>query len=174
MVVSSGRHRGKAVLLPPKVVVIGRSRECHVRLASRLVSGKHCALAPHGRTLSVCDLGSRHGTYVNGGRIDRQTRVKHGDALQVGPVSFRVCVPRAPSWKEPLDRQRQEIAWLWEETDAALWDALERVEGAGLEGAIGPASGDGSASLEPSGDEIAIAAGHLWNSGLGNGRNGSD
>jgi hypothetical protein len=172
LVVTGGRHRGNVVLLPPKVVLIGRSRQCHLRLASHLVGKRHCALAPHGRTLSVCDLGTHSGTYVNGRRVDGQARVRHGDELRVGPVHFRVCVPRTLCWKEPLDPQRREIAWLWDAADDALWDHLDRL-GDTPPRAERFAGRDGNGSCADNGDHVAIAAGRLWTSAMGNGHNGS-
>lgn len=160
------------MLLPPKILLIGRSRDCHLRLASKQVSKRHCALAPHGHSLSVCDLGSRNGTYVNGRRIMGQIRVKHGDELRVGPVQFRVCVPHTLCWKVPLDRHRREIAWLWHSADDTLWESLDRLSDTLPRGE--PFSRhDGAAACDDNGEHVAIAAGELWSAATGNGHNGA-
>jgi predicted component of type VI protein secretion system len=48
------------------VVVIGRSRECDVQLEEPAVSRRHCRLLVEGDRVLVEDLGSRHGTRVDG------------------------------------------------------------------------------------------------------------
>ena len=66
-------------------VVVGRSRECDVRLDDGNVSRRHFEL---GRTedsgWAVVDLGSTNGTEVNGRRITRRTPLDDGDRIAIG------------------------------------------------------------------------------------------
>jgi pSer/pThr/pTyr-binding forkhead associated (FHA) protein len=70
------------------------------------ISRRHCRIRVRGRQVTVCDLGSANGTYVNGQLVTGEWVLYSGDQLQVGPVAFllefgaghpvrdaRVCVP---------------------------------------------------------------------------------
>ena len=64
-------------------VVIGRSPDCDVILASDSVSRQHAELVAHGDNWSVRDLGSRNGTGVNGVRVNGERPLQPGDVLQI-------------------------------------------------------------------------------------------
>lgn len=90
--------------------VIGRDPRCHLRPNNCHVSNFHCALVVGNRSLVLKDLGSEHGTYVNGERITK-TALKDGDQIRVAKLVFGVkvmadpLVPRKPKKKgqsEPL------------------------------------------------------------------------
>lgn len=68
-------------------VVLGRSPEADVRIDDRWVSRRHCELAEIDGTVVVRDLGSTHGTYVNGRQIS-EARLRPDDKLTVGLTSF--------------------------------------------------------------------------------------
>jgi len=61
------------VILGKTQCVIGRSRECQVRIPAPEVSRKHCLLEIDPPCVRVRDLGSRNGTFVNGVMIGRRT-----------------------------------------------------------------------------------------------------
>jgi predicted component of type VI protein secretion system len=61
------------------------------------VSRRHAALRPAGGDLEVEDLGSLNGTWVNGSRINRPTRLAPGDRLRVGDTTFEVEGPPVPA-----------------------------------------------------------------------------
>lgn len=65
-------------------VLLGRSGECDVVIASRQVSGKHLALTRTTRGWSVQDLDSANGTYCNGVLV-REKELQTGDVLDIGP-----------------------------------------------------------------------------------------
>lgn len=64
-------------------MVIGRSPDCDVVLASDSVSRQHAELVAHGDAWSVRDLGSRNGTGVNGIRIQGERALQPGDVVQI-------------------------------------------------------------------------------------------
>jgi sigma-B regulation protein RsbU (phosphoserine phosphatase) len=64
-------------------VVIGRSPDCDVVLASDSVSRQHAELVAHGDAWSVRDLGSRNGTGVNGVRVNGERPLQPGDVIQI-------------------------------------------------------------------------------------------
>lgn len=63
--------------------VLGRGSESTVRLEDRWLSRRHCELSLVEGLLHVRDLGSKHGTFVNGERIAECT-LYPGDRLQIG------------------------------------------------------------------------------------------
>ena len=64
-------------------VVIGRSPDCDVVLASDSVSRQHAELVAQGESWTVRDLGSRNGTGVNGARMTGERALQPGDVVQV-------------------------------------------------------------------------------------------
>jgi pSer/pThr/pTyr-binding forkhead associated (FHA) protein len=65
-------------------VVLGRSRECDVRVADGNVSRRHCEIVQETPTAwALVDLGSTNGTEVNGRRVSR-IRLVDGDRITLG------------------------------------------------------------------------------------------
>ena len=80
---------GRVVPLTTSRVVIGRSRECDVRVDDGNVSRRHCEVAQEGPTAwTVADLGSTNGTEVNGERIARRQRLDDGDRITIGSTEL--------------------------------------------------------------------------------------
>src|SRR5688572_11772132 len=61
-------------------IELGRGDEVGVRIDDRWLSRRHCRLDLIDGVLSVRDLGSRHGTYING-QIVRECKLLPGDEL---------------------------------------------------------------------------------------------
>jgi pSer/pThr/pTyr-binding forkhead associated (FHA) protein len=59
------------IALDRAVVVVGRHRWCDVRIASPRVSRRPCCLTLDRDGVPVRDLGSTHGTRINGRRVDQ-------------------------------------------------------------------------------------------------------
>jgi pSer/pThr/pTyr-binding forkhead associated (FHA) protein len=68
-------------------VVLGRCPEADVRIDDRWVSRRHCELVESDGMLVVRDLGSTHGTFVNGRQVT-EARLRPEDKLTVGLTSF--------------------------------------------------------------------------------------
>jgi len=79
-----------------EITVIGRRRDCNLRISLSKVSRKHCRLVQAGDELRIEDLGSSNGTFHNGERI-RNMAVTAGDRIQIGPVTFIVQIDGQPS-----------------------------------------------------------------------------
>ncbi len=90
LIIQSGKLQGKRLVLPEKEVLIGRDEECHVRLASSLVSRRHCVLHGSPEGLWVRDLSSQNGTFVNDVQVTEPVLLKPGDVLLVGATQFQV------------------------------------------------------------------------------------
>ena len=68
---------------------IGRGTDVALRIDDRWISRKHCRLELDGDQVIVHDLGSRHGTYVNGVAIE-SSRLLPGNELCLGLSHFLV------------------------------------------------------------------------------------
>jgi pSer/pThr/pTyr-binding forkhead associated (FHA) protein len=92
--------RARQILLSGPEAVIGRKKGSTVRINAHEVSRQHCRLRITPALVSVRDLGSANGTFVNGKPITGERPLRPGDRLQVGRLQF--LVEYQPS-DEPLD-----------------------------------------------------------------------
>jgi len=67
---------------------IGRDSDRDLILSTAGVSRRHAGLYIDGGELYIEDSGSRNGTYLNGGRVESRTPVRHNDILQIGEYEF--------------------------------------------------------------------------------------
>jgi predicted component of type VI protein secretion system len=86
-----GRSASSTLKLNEGVTSIGRHDDCVIRIKSSQVSRRHCEIVDAGGKLTVRDLGSSNGTFVNGKRINGQQVLKPGDELAVGAVTLQVA-----------------------------------------------------------------------------------
>ena len=70
--------------------VIGRSGECDLAIADTYLSSRHARFANDDGDLTVEDLGSTNGTYVNQTMVHGRVHLEKGDIVQVGGVLFEV------------------------------------------------------------------------------------
>ena len=85
----------KVFPLPSSVTVIGRRKNCDLRIALESVSRRHCQFNIVDKTLKLRDLGSRNGTFLNGKRIEEQV-LKPGDSIKIGPIVFAMQINGQP------------------------------------------------------------------------------
>jgi len=90
LTVAKGRTRTREVKLRSAETIIGRRSGCGLRIASAEVSRRHCRLCYQDGLLTVEDLASANGTYLNGKRVTSRHLIRPGDRLQIGPVIFEV------------------------------------------------------------------------------------
>jgi len=69
--------------------VMGRDPECDMFVDNVDVSWRHCLLDLQSRGMSVLDLNSTNGTFVNGILV-RDAPLKPGDRLELGPCAFAI------------------------------------------------------------------------------------
>jgi hypothetical protein len=73
------------VALGPEPLVIGRAPSSGLMLAAHEVSRAHCRIAAVGEEVSIADLESTNGTFVDGKRIAGTVGWPQGVAAQIGP-----------------------------------------------------------------------------------------
>jgi diguanylate cyclase (GGDEF)-like protein len=85
LIIMTGLNAGQVFSLEGRESIIGRSRDCHVRIEDVGISRQHTRVVRtlEGKYLAE-DLSSTNGTFIGGRRIDR-AEIASGDLLQVGP-----------------------------------------------------------------------------------------
>jgi pSer/pThr/pTyr-binding forkhead associated (FHA) protein len=76
-------------IMPGSIKTIGRSPGAEFIVDAGMVSRLHCQVTAGATELTVVDLDSTNGTFVNGQRITRAS-LKEGDKLGIGRVELVV------------------------------------------------------------------------------------
>ena len=88
-------------------VVLGRGQDADIRFEDELVSRRHCALSFDGGSVTVEDLGSTNGTFVDGNFVHKQI-LDSDNRLQIGKMVLKVAY-KDPS-EEAFSRELYEAA----------------------------------------------------------------
>jgi predicted component of type VI protein secretion system len=88
LVLLQGGKRTRAIRLRSQDAILGRRRGCDVRVAAHEISRQHCRIRTQGTRVTVADLGSANGTYINGQLLTDERLVRSGDQLRIGSVTF--------------------------------------------------------------------------------------
>lgn len=75
--------------------LIGRLDDCHIRIPIADVSRKHCEILIEDGSITIRDLGSSNGTYVNQERVEEMA-LSAGDLISLGGLVFVVRVNGEP------------------------------------------------------------------------------
>src|SRR5262245_27479862 len=95
--------RERELLLVERLIV-GRDPACDISFDDGLLSRRHAEFVASASAVTVRDLGSRNGIFVNGTRRAEQS-LKPGDVVQIGPLRVRYLPDRAatPGASSPAD-----------------------------------------------------------------------
>ena len=92
----SGKYQGGELPLEEgQEILIGRSSNLTMVLVEEMVSRKHARILYDGRAISIEDLGSTNGTFVNGEKI-RKTTLQEGDRVLIGTSILKVVSTASP------------------------------------------------------------------------------
>lgn len=105
----------KQIALTKGTVILGRGTDADIRLDDELVSRKHCQLEFDGRYVTVTDLNSTNGTFVDGSPIQSR-RLESDNRLQIGKMVLKV------DFKDPTEE-----AFDKELYEAATMDPLTKI-----------------------------------------------
>ena len=120
LTVLTGPHKGNRFCFGDiNPALLGRASECDIRFCGDnrdlCISRRHCRLTFEPPMLSVEDLGSGNGTYINGHQCDRLAsgeafdgsqmeaepgEARDGDIMTVGGMSFQVSIMDCQEWQE--------------------------------------------------------------------------
>jgi DNA-binding winged helix-turn-helix (wHTH) protein len=81
--------------------VIGRGRDVHIPLYTSTTSRHHARIEVSGNDVTLEDLDSRHGTYVNRKRISGKMRLEPGDEITIGGERLVLWSPAGETSPEP-------------------------------------------------------------------------
>ena len=82
-------------------LTLGRAKDCAISIPDARLSRRHSELRCHGGQVTIADLGSINGTFVNGKRIDLAQPLQNGDRVRVGPFEFLFEVLAPPPAEVP-------------------------------------------------------------------------
>lgn len=106
LVVLSEGLTGKSYELKVEKTTVGRSDDNNFQIPEASVSSHHCEIHLKGKDVSVKDLGSTNGTFINGERVTEGT-VKPGQILRLGSIDIRLETGEAdPAAKKTFDQTR--------------------------------------------------------------------
>ncbi len=80
---------GPAIPLDRPIVFIGRHADCDVRIDSKKISRRHCAIVQLADRLVIRDLGSTNGVYWNGQRVEEAVLAPR-DEIQIANLHYQV------------------------------------------------------------------------------------
>ncbi len=84
IVVLNGKQRGAKLTLDMPSCSIGRSYEASLLITDNACSRKHCAIIRQGDSYCAQDLGSKHGTSIDGVPVSNKHVLKNGTKLLIG------------------------------------------------------------------------------------------
>ena len=106
-----GKHEGREIKISVPKFIIGRGDGAHLRPGSDMVSRKHCAIKVADGKVTIDDLGSRNGSFVNGQRITESYTAQSGDKIKIGRLQFELLIdPVKPGAKKPKVKNVVEAA----------------------------------------------------------------
>src|SRR5262245_49188854 len=86
----SGKYQGGEFPLGDhQEIIVGRSSDLDMVLVEDMVSRRHARIACSDQQITIEDLGSTNGTFVNGEKIKRAT-LKEGDRVLIGTSILKV------------------------------------------------------------------------------------
>jgi hypothetical protein len=97
LVIRQGEGAGDEYALEGETVIGREHGSADVVLADPGISRRHAAVRAGGGRITVTDLGSSNGTYVNGSRLSGEVELADGDEIQVGGTVLSVHGSGAPA-----------------------------------------------------------------------------
>jgi hypothetical protein len=89
-----GSLSGNSLEVTVPKIILGRQRDCHVRLKDDGVSRHHCTLEQREDGIYLCDLGATNGVRINGKRLrEMEQKLAPGDRVQIGAAEIRLEIP---------------------------------------------------------------------------------
>ena len=94
---------GKAIALAEGVHTVGRDPGAALWIDSAHISRQHARIVVRDGCVTIEDLGSRNGTFVNGGRLTTAGPLNDGDELRLGSISLSVRISSGTTRTMPAD-----------------------------------------------------------------------
>src|SRR5579859_2525212 len=98
--VLAGPEQGQLFKVTRPTTTVGRSNACEVVVTDPLVSRQHCQILLGMSGVSLRDLGSTNGTFLNGVRVT-ESPLRNQDVISVGSTRLRFAVELAKDSADP-------------------------------------------------------------------------
>ena len=107
----SGKYQGGEIpLQDAQELVVGRASDAGIVLVEEMVSRRHARFLLSNTELSIEDLGSTNGTFVNGEKIQKST-LKEGDRVLIGTSILKVVpADTASASRRKMEPPRPSVA----------------------------------------------------------------
>jgi len=93
---------GNEHLLENAISRLGRAPENEIVIISNRASREHARIVREGRKVSLEDLQSTNGTFLNGQRLLSKTQLRDGDEIAVGEFTFQFYDPDTTTRETPF------------------------------------------------------------------------
>ena len=106
---------GKFVKLSQAAITLGRDDSNDVVIDAPSVSDFHAEITSDAQHISVVDLLSASGTFVNEHRINGRCQLKAWDVIRLGTVELEVIDPserRPEDWALSIESDRKSVVWV--------------------------------------------------------------
>jgi pSer/pThr/pTyr-binding forkhead associated (FHA) protein len=112
-----GENEGVEIkLTPPREIFIGRSEDSDVFLGEKKISRKHAQITVSEDEVSITDLESTNGSFVNSKKIS-EVKLKNKDKIKVGSSVIEVEIQmssgaesEAPTSAKPKEKSNPKVA----------------------------------------------------------------
>lgn len=106
----SGKYQGGEFPLPPNTeIIVGRSSDLDMVLVEDMVSRRHAKIVVNADQVTIQDLGSTNGTFVNGERVKRAT-LNDGDRVLIGTSIIKLVTADGSVPPSQHPKKLQEVA----------------------------------------------------------------
>jgi pSer/pThr/pTyr-binding forkhead associated (FHA) protein len=99
------RYRRQELLLAIGSYLLGRDPACHVVIDRPLVSRRHARISVEGRRVTIEDLGSMNGVFVNGARVTHSRDLFDGDWITIGSEELELAIGDGARTRIPVETQ---------------------------------------------------------------------
>jgi len=89
LVVIHGLDLGRKFDLIKNETIIGRSSKADIQIDQEAISRNHAKVRSDGKRVTIADLGSTNGTYVNDEPVSGEFQLRNGDLLKIGRTIFK-------------------------------------------------------------------------------------
>ena len=90
LVVNPGKPEAWEIQLKPGANYLGRGDASDFQIPDASVSTRHCQIIVSGTSVSIQDLGSTNGTFINGQQLTGEAILKSGQIIRLGQVEMRL------------------------------------------------------------------------------------
>jgi two-component system, cell cycle response regulator len=109
LLVVGGELNGQIFNLSSGENVVGRNPDCTVPLDFQGISRKHFVVEVNGTEVTLNDLGSANGTYLNNHKIEGSTALKRADMIKIGSIAMKF-LPQGDPERLTYDKLHEEAS----------------------------------------------------------------